>query len=67
MLQDDELWRMVMEDARQQKMPAQMRELFCVLMVFSNVNDPAALFEEFWESMSEDYEHQIRTIEERKR
>ena len=64
MLQDDELWKMVMEDARQPQMPAQMRELFCVLMVFSNVNDPAAIFEEFWQSMSEDFEHQIRTIEE---
>ena len=64
MMKDDELWIMVMEDARDQQMPAQMRELFCILMVFSNLSDPATLFETFWESMSEDYQHQISTIED---
>ena len=57
MLQDDELWKMVMEDARQQQTPVQMRELFCILMVFSNLSDPVTLFETFWESMSEDCKH----------
>ena len=64
LLKDDELWKMVMEDAKQQKMPSQMRELFCVLLLFCDVSDPLALFEEFWQFMSEDFEHQISTIEE---
>ena len=33
-------------------------------MVFCDVNDPAALYESFWEAMSEDYEHQLRTADE---
>ena len=64
MLKDDELWRLVMEDAKHQKMPPQMRELFITLMVFSDVSDPAALLEEYWESMAEDYDYQIETISE---
>ena len=32
-------------------------------MVFSDVNDPKALFGEFWESMSEDFEYQLRTVQ----
>ena len=62
MLQEDELWKTGMEVARQQQMSVQMRELFLTLMVFSNVSDPAALFEAFSESMSEDYEYVISTI-----
>ena len=55
MLKDDELWNLVMEDAAHQKLPMQMRELFVMLMVFCDVNDPSSLFEIFWEKMSEDY------------
>ena len=63
MLKDDELWHMVMEDAKQLELPMQMRELFVTLMVFSDVNDPAALYEVFWEDMSEDYAYQLRSSE----
>ena len=45
MLQDDELWKLVMEDASEEKLPMQMRELFVMLVVFSNVNDPKTLLE----------------------
>ena len=62
MLKDDELWKLVMEDAKQQKLPKQMRELFVTLMVFCDVNDPFALLEQFWEPMSEDFEHLCTTI-----
>ena len=63
MLKDDELWFSVMEDARQQNLPMQMRELFVILMTFSDVNDPKALFEAFWEPMAEDFEYQLRTLQ----
>ena len=62
MLKDDELWKLVMEDAKQQKLPKQMRELFVTLMVFCDVNDPFALLEQFWEPMSEDFEHHCTAI-----
>ena len=55
MLKDDQLWNLVMEDARLQKLPMQMRELFVVLMTFSDVSDPKALFELFtkqWQKIS---------------
>ena len=64
MLKDDELWHMVMEDAKQQKLPMQMRELFVILMVFCDVSDPAALYDVFWEEMSEDYAYQLRMVDE---
>ena len=62
MLQDDQLWHMTMEDAKQLKLPMQMRELFVVLMTFSEVNDPKALFEAFGDAMSEDFEYQLRDV-----
>ena len=63
MLQDDQLWQLVMEDARQQNLPMQMRELFIILMAFTDLMDPKALFEAFTEAMSEDFEHQIRNLQ----
>ena len=47
LLKDDELWNLVMEDAKQQKLPGQMRELFVILMVFSDVSDPKTLLDAF--------------------
>lgn len=64
LLKDDVLWYLVMEDAKQQKLPSQMRELFVILMIFSDVNDAKSLFEAFSESMAEDFDHQVRTIED---
>ena len=54
MLKDDQLWHMVMQDAKLQNLPMQMRELFVILMTFSDVNDPKTLFKAFHEAMSED-------------
>ena len=51
MLQDDELWNLVMGDAAHQQLPMQMRELFVMLLVFCDVNEPSSLFEAFWEKM----------------
>ena len=62
MLQDDVLWHMTMEEAKQLKLPMQMRELFVILMTFSEINDPKALFEAFCDAMAEDFEHQLRDI-----
>ena len=64
MLKDDQLWHLVMEDAKHQKLPMQMRELFVILMTFSDVNDPNTLFDTFSEAMSEDYEHYLRTLDD---
>ena len=63
LLQDDQLWNLVMEDARQQNLPMQMRELFVMLMIFTDLMDPKALFETFSEALSEDFEHQLRSVQ----
>ena len=62
MLQDDELWNLVMGDAAHQQLSMQMRELFVMLLEFCDVNEPSSLFGAFWEKISEDYEHQLTTI-----
>ena len=63
MLKDDELWSLVMEDAKLQSLPMQMRELFVTLMTFSDVSDPKVLLETYWESMAEDFEYQLRAVQ----
>jgi len=47
LLEDDQLWHTVMEDARHQNLPKQMRELFVILMNFNELHDPKRLFETF--------------------
>ena len=49
LLQDDQLWNLVMEDARNQKLPKQMRDLFIILLAEVDLSNPRELFEEFHE------------------
>ena len=63
MLQDDQMWHSVMEDARTQNLTMQMRELFIVLMTFTDLSDPKALFDTFDDAMSEDCEHQLLPLD----
>ena len=48
-----------MEDARKEKLPRQMRDLFVVLLAEVNLSSPKILFEKYHEVMSEDFEHQL--------
>ena len=59
MLQDDQLWHSVMEDAAHQQLPLQMRELFVMLLTFVEISDPKSLFDTFQEAMSEDFAHHL--------
>ena len=59
LLEDDHLRDLVMEDAKQQKLPRQMRDLFIILLSEANMSDPKVLFEKYHESMSEDFEYQL--------
>ena len=59
LLEDDILWHSVMEDAKQEKLPKQIRDLLVIIMIFTEVSDPKMLFEEFIECMYEDYEAKL--------
>ena len=59
LLEDDELWTLVMEDAKYQKLPKQMRDLFLILLSEADLSNPRELFEKYNASMSEDYAHQL--------
>ena len=59
LLEDDILWHSVMEDAKQEKLPKQIRDLFVIIMIFTEVSYPKMLFEEFIECMHEDYEAKL--------
>ena len=57
--EEDHLWDLVMEDAKQEKLPRQMGDLFIIVLAETNLTDPKVLFEKYRESMSEDFEHQL--------
>ena len=59
LLEDDLLWYSVMEDAKLLKLPRQIRDLFVMIMVFTEVSDPKRFFDDFYECMTEDYEVQL--------
>jgi PIF1-like helicase/Helitron helicase-like domain at N-terminus len=54
LLEDDNEYHRCMEDARQTDMPRAMRVLFVTIMTQCSPAEPAALWEEFADSMSED-------------
>ena len=60
LLNDDEEWRRVLEEAGATQMPRKLRELFVVILVFCQPSQPGELFEEFWSDWVEDYELQSR-------
>ena len=48
-----------MEDAKKEKLPRQIRDLFIILLAEANLSDVKALLKKYHESMSEDFEHQL--------
>jgi len=42
--------------------PKQIREMFATILVFNEVGDPVALWDEFKEKMAEDFLHQARRL-----
>ena len=55
LLQDDREWEVTMADAAHAMMPAQIRRLFSVLLLFCAPADPAQLFWRHLDAMSDDY------------
>ena len=59
LLQDDILWHSVMEDAKLEKLPKQMREFLVIIMTFTDITDPKRLLDVYHEDMSEDFGAQL--------
>lgn len=60
LLDGDKEWHEVMEESAQWASAFQLRELFVVLLVYCEVNDPLKLWMHCWKSLGEDILHMQR-------
>ena len=60
LLSDDKEWREVLAAAQHASYPVQIRELYLYILRFNEPRNQAKLFEEFWRSMAEDFEKNLR-------
>jgi len=58
LLDDDDIWKTTLQEASAYQMPKQLRECFCLIIIYSNPTDLRALWLEFKSKMSEDFVHQ---------
>ena len=56
LLRDDLEWQHVLEDAAVSKLCPQIRELFVVILMFCQPANPRGLFDEFWNTWTDDFE-----------
>ena len=56
LLRDDHEWQQVLEEAAGSKLCAQIRELYVVILMFCHPSNPRGLFDEFWQTWTDDYE-----------
>lgn len=59
LLGDDREWSFALADAAPWALPYQLRELFVTLLLFCNVTDPSALFEEHMSSIGQDVAYRL--------
>ncbi|XP_052157107.1 uncharacterized protein LOC127774827 isoform X3 [Oryza glaberrima] len=59
LLGDDREWSFALADAAHWALPYQLRELFVTLLLFCNVTDPSALFEEHMSSIGQDVAYRL--------
>ena len=58
LLRDDLEWQRVLEESAVTKLSPQIRELFIVILMFCQPSNPRELFEEFWNTWTDDFEQQ---------
>ena len=58
LLKDDLEWQHVLEDSATTKLCPQLRELFVIILMFCQPSNPRELFEEFWQTWTDDLERQ---------
>jgi hypothetical protein len=59
---DDNEWRLALDDAVYISTPSQMRELFVLIMIHCNPTNPKLLWETYKNNMSEDLLHKMRIL-----
>ncbi|OMO54516.1 DNA helicase PIF1, ATP-dependent [Corchorus olitorius] len=57
---NDRQWHDAMFEAGHAALPYELRELFVMIIVFSQVATPLTLFEQHWKMMAEDIEHRFK-------
>ena len=69
LLRDDLEWHRVLEESEVTKLCQQIRELFIVILMFCQPANPKGLFDEFWQTWTDDFERKSQlqniTIEEK--
>ena len=55
LLQTDEVWKQTLTEACSHGMPYQLRQLFAHILLFCNVTDPLLLWQDFFNSLIEDF------------
>ena len=58
LLRDDQEWQRVLAEASSTRLCPQLRELYVVILMFCMPSNPRSLFDEFWETWVEDFQHQ---------
>ena len=57
LLSDDQEWQRVLAEAAYTRLCPQLRELFIVILMFCLPSNPRSLFDEFWETWVDDFQH----------
>ncbi|OWZ06912.1 Helitron helicase [Phytophthora megakarya] len=63
-LENDGEWIACMEEAKEYKMPYQLRQLFATLLAYSMPTDVRGMWNQFYTDLSEDYAHTFRDMSE---
>ncbi|OWZ08498.1 Helitron helicase [Phytophthora megakarya] len=63
-LENDGEWIACMEEAREYKMPYQLRQLFATLLAYSMPTDVRGMWNQFYADLSEDYAHTFHEMSE---
>ncbi|CAN0905562.1 hypothetical protein LINGRAHAP2_LOCUS23751 [Linum grandiflorum] len=61
-LASDDEWNSVMLEVSRWATPFQIRSVFVSLLIFSELSDPNALLQQWWESMSEDFAYRQQQL-----
>ena len=56
LLQDDQEWERILNEAAATRMCPQIRELYVIILMFCMPSDPRALFDQFWQTWTDNFE-----------
>ena len=61
LLSDDQEWQHVLEESVSTRLCPQIRELFVAILMFCGPANPRSLFDEFWQTWTDDLEQRGRS------